>query len=88
MLQIVCSDTWADKDRCCEIPALVGGKKALATVMGPVRVPLRHCDTESGVDGLPRSTMLREMKADFLTEVSRGLNSPTGIWGKAKKLHL
>eukprot|EP00072_Mus_musculus_P073013 XP_017174776.1 PREDICTED: collagen alpha-1(XX) chain isoform X1 [Mus musculus] len=26
MLQIVCSDTWADKDRCCEIPALRDGE--------------------------------------------------------------
>lgn len=37
-------------------------------------MPLKHCDTESGVDGLSRSTMPREMKADFLTEVSRDLN--------------
>ncbi|CAO2577288.1 Collagen alpha-1(XX) chain [Lemmus lemmus] len=26
MLQIVCSDTWADKDKCCELPALRDGK--------------------------------------------------------------
>ncbi|XP_050999941.1 collagen alpha-1(XX) chain isoform X2 [Acomys russatus] len=26
MLQIVCSDTWADKDRCCELPALRDGE--------------------------------------------------------------
>lgn len=25
MLQIMCSDTWAEKDRCCELPALVSG---------------------------------------------------------------
>ncbi|XP_038962691.1 collagen alpha-1(XX) chain isoform X3 [Rattus norvegicus] len=26
MLQIMCSDTWADKDRCCELPALRDGE--------------------------------------------------------------
>nr|XP_021503550.1 collagen alpha-1(XX) chain [Meriones unguiculatus]XP_021503561.1 collagen alpha-1(XX) chain [Meriones unguiculatus] len=26
MLQIVCSDSWADKDRCCELPALRDGE--------------------------------------------------------------
>uniref|UniRef100_A0A8C9PB88 Collagen alpha-1(XX) chain n=1 Tax=Spermophilus dauricus TaxID=99837 RepID=A0A8C9PB88_SPEDA len=26
MLQIVCSDTWADEDRCCELPALRDGE--------------------------------------------------------------
>ncbi|XP_075820080.1 collagen alpha-1(XX) chain [Microtus pennsylvanicus] len=26
MLQIVCSDTWADKDKCCELPALRDGE--------------------------------------------------------------
>uniref|UniRef100_A0A8D2ASB4 Collagen alpha-1(XX) chain n=1 Tax=Sciurus vulgaris TaxID=55149 RepID=A0A8D2ASB4_SCIVU len=26
MLQIVCSDTWADEDRCCELPALRNGE--------------------------------------------------------------
>lgn len=25
LLQVVCSDTWAEEDRCCELPALVGG---------------------------------------------------------------
>uniref|UniRef100_A0A4X1SN98 Collagen alpha-1(XX) chain n=1 Tax=Sus scrofa TaxID=9823 RepID=A0A4X1SN98_PIG len=28
MLQIVCSDSWAEEDGCCELPASVGGKKA------------------------------------------------------------
>lgn len=46
--------------------------------------------TESGVDGLSRFTMLREIKADFPTEVSRGLirKVPQAFGGKAKKLHL
>ncbi|ELK04409.1 Collagen alpha-1(XX) chain [Pteropus alecto] len=26
MLQIVCSDTWAEEDRCCELPALMDGE--------------------------------------------------------------
>uniref|UniRef100_A0A8C0HZB7 Collagen alpha-1(XX) chain n=1 Tax=Balaenoptera musculus TaxID=9771 RepID=A0A8C0HZB7_BALMU len=26
MLQIVCSDSWAEEDRCCELPASVGGQ--------------------------------------------------------------
>uniref|UniRef100_A0A8C0X4W2 Collagen alpha-1(XX) chain n=1 Tax=Castor canadensis TaxID=51338 RepID=A0A8C0X4W2_CASCN len=34
MLQIVCSDTWADEDKCCELPASVGGSNAMATIPG------------------------------------------------------
>ncbi|XP_023375668.1 collagen alpha-1(XX) chain [Pteropus vampyrus] len=26
MLQIICSDTWAEEDRCCELPALMDGE--------------------------------------------------------------
>lgn len=70
MLQIVCSDTWAEKDRCCELPALVGGHKALDTVPWPCEITTeghRVC-----VDGLSRP-LLREIKADFLDEVVRRL---------------
>lgn len=79
MLQIVCSDTWADKDRCCELPALVGSNKVPDT--GPVSMPVRV------IDGLSRP-MLIEMKTDYLDEVARGLNQkvPQAFGGRPRSL--
>ncbi|MEJ1279241.1 ADP-ribosylation factor GTPase activating protein 1 [Cricetulus griseus] len=86
MLQIVCSDSWADKDRCCELPALVGSNKVLDTVPWPCEGANK--DHRLWVDGLSRP-MLTEMKADYLDEVVRDLNRkvPQAFVGKAKKPH-
>ncbi|CAH6776643.1 Col20a1 [Phodopus roborovskii] len=46
MLQIVCSDTWADKDRCCELPALRDGETCPA-------FPSSSCICSSETPGPP-----------------------------------
>lgn len=85
MLQIMCSDTWAEKDRCCELPALVSGNKILDTVPWPCESATKGYRV--WVDGLYRP-VLREVKADFLDEVARDLNRkvPQAFGGRPRSL--
>lgn len=53
MLQIVCSDTWAEEDRCCELPASVGGQVPQGLGWGGGAGRPGHCGARGDLGRLP-----------------------------------
>ncbi|PNI36424.1 COL20A1 isoform 4 [Pan troglodytes] len=73
MLQIVCSDTWADEDRCCELPASRDGETC------PAFVSACSCSSETpgppGPQGPPVPAPHRSQLTLTLSSVSTALST-------------
>ncbi|PNI36426.1 COL20A1 isoform 6, partial [Pan troglodytes] len=80
MLQIVCSDTWADEDRCCELPASRDGETC------PAFVSACSCSSETpgppGPQGPPGPPGVKGEKGDHGLPGLQGHPGHQGIPGR------